>query len=473
MIGGAVADGGRRRDGRSPRPTPSATARSRTRATRFSYDIYSQAGAVARGMAGHRARRPRDRARARDRRVAVGVPAHHVRQRRRPGHAGLRRVPRARARRRRRRHSTPTRGRRDPTAPHRALPRRPPRAGALLRGRDRPHRPRLPPGAPARQRPVPSLGGRRHRARRRVHVRRRASSTPARCRSPSSPTAWHPTELADWASSSTTRSTPARSTTCSRLRCAASTGGYATAHRPRRRRASKCDADGEPSFVRRRARQRARRYPHPARRRAGRGALRRGQQRRADLASVRHDDPVHRGAARRRSTRRKRRLLARGSTPRPTVAVAAGFLLADDAEIEPSPPSYPAERERVNPGVTPTAAASWCQRPWKVGLAGAVVEEAADTGGGVVGARTPRRSRRLRGRAPSASEPSSPPSIDTLGDPHRDHRARRRATSPTRARRRPPSPAGTTRSTRPSASASSAPSRDGRSRSAPWPAPAR
>ena len=130
---------------------------------------------------------------------------------------------------------------RDPVGPARALPRRPPRTGALLRGRDRPDGPRLPPGPPARQRQVPALGGGGHR---RTPTSTRSwsgASTAARC-----PIA----ELAGRVAAdrtaplgsrrSSTRSTPDRSTTCSRPRSRTSIGGCATARRRRGRRAWRC-----------------------------------------------------------------------------------------------------------------------------------------------------------------------------------------------------------------------------------------
>ena len=128
----------------------------------------------------------------RDRRVAVGVPAHDLHQRRRPltpVYDGF--FVHARGRSGSPLDASGADAR--PVGTARALPRRPPRAGALLRSRDRPDRRSATSGAPARQRQVPRSG--RWRAPRTPTCTRSwpGSSTAARCPIAELAAAWMPT----------------------------------------------------------------------------------------------------------------------------------------------------------------------------------------------------------------------------------------------------------------------------------------
>ena len=174
----------------------------------------------------------------------------------------------------------------------------------------------------------------------------RASSTAARSRSPSSRRCGR-RRVRRWASSSTSRSTPDHSTTCSRPRSRTSTAGCATARRRPSRRASKSRTTTRPRVRRRRARQRARRHPHAARRRADRDAVGSRQQRRTDLDVVRH----RRSRSARRSSRRSTRArttTAPSSTPRPTPpSPPAGSSKPTPPRSKPSPPSSSPPRQRT------------------------------------------------------------------------------------------------------------------------------
>ena len=122
------------------------------------------------GRVGEAPRAPRARAGAGHRRVAVGLPALHLRERGGAHGRGLQRLPDPQPRRGR----GPA-GRRRADARPDPHPHRPRRAGAHLLERDRPGRrpPRLRPGPPARHRRLPQLGGAGHRPRRRLQPRHR------------------------------------------------------------------------------------------------------------------------------------------------------------------------------------------------------------------------------------------------------------------------------------------------------------
>ena len=212
-----------------------------------------------------------------------------------------------------------------PVGTARALPRRPPRTGALLRGRDRPDGPRLPPGAPARQRQVPALGGGGHRARRRLHVRGRVH----RQRRAADRRARGGVEADDRAARhrrSSTRSTPDRSTTCSRPRSRTSIGGCATARRHHARRAWRCATTTRRSSSSTTTATRAAASAHRTSTCPSPSSRGMGNDGAADRAHLRHDRPVQRRAARvalleqgrllRPVRRRHRRRRRRGLVPR-------------------------------------------------------------------------------------------------------------------------------------------------------------
>ena len=224
--------------------------------------------------------------------------------------------------------------------------------------------------------------------------------------------------------------------------------------------------DATASHVRaRRARERARRDPHPARRRAGRGALRRRQQRRAHLRSVwAHDRRSTLASSSPRSTRRTprtRRRFVDGDRPCRRGRVPAGRRRRrDQCDRRAQLPSADADPHEglSDPGRSPC-------RGRRRGSCGCRSRRRR--------CRTPRRSRRLRGRGPSASEPSSPPSIARFAMPI--------ATTAPVAERRRPLECGVERRRRPvrpgRRARARAPrrrlARGGRSRSAPWLGPAR
>ena len=235
----------------------------------FSYDMYSQAGAVARGgegtVLGDLRSSASSRSASRSRRS--GSPRTSTSSTRStPVYDGF--LVHARggsalaARRERRRARS--------VGAARALPRRPPRAGALLRGRDRPDGPRVPPGAPARHRA--SSGSGRWRAPRTPTCTRSWSGSSTAARSPIAD-ARRRVEADERAARSRARarrSTPARSTTCSRPRSRTSSGGCATARR-RHGAAPREVRDDEPTqFVVDDHGNARGRHPHPARRRADR-----------------------------------------------------------------------------------------------------------------------------------------------------------------------------------------------------------
>ena len=134
----------------------------------FSFDIFTQVARAVRAGAGLDGLQPQ--AGHRRRRVAVGVRARHVLQRRATAHARVRRLLRAQPRRGRaaaRRAGQVRRHRRRDRRHADDLPHRSGRADPRHPDRDRRREhPQLVRGAPARQRSLPALGGRRHRARR-------------------------------------------------------------------------------------------------------------------------------------------------------------------------------------------------------------------------------------------------------------------------------------------------------------------
>ena len=215
----------------------------------------------------------------------------------------------------------------------RALPRRPPRAGALLRGRDRPD------GRSATSRraspTTTSSGSGRWRAPRTPTSTRSwpGSSTAARCRSPSSPRRGSRRTRRS-VSRSSTRSTPDRSTTCSRPRSRTSIGGCATARRRRRRRAWRCAttirrSSSSTTTATRVAASAHRTSTCPIAVLSGIG-----QRRRPDRAHLWARPSRSAPSSSRRSTR-ARPTTSPGSTAATDAAVAAGwFLEADAAEIK-------------------------------------------------------------------------------------------------------------------------------------------
>ena len=115
-------------------------------------------------------------------------------------------------------------------------------------------------------------------------------------------------------------------------------GGAARAHdlarRPARRRSTRRASTSTPGATPddrpQRRRHRARRHPHAAGRRAGRRALgRAGPEPVDDLPAARLDEAVHRGAARRSSTRRAPQYLQRYKADADE-AIKAGFVLPAD-----------------------------------------------------------------------------------------------------------------------------------------------